>query len=298
MNIINFPDYNEHTKNRYYDELLKYFDKDEVESVKYSLEDNPAEVLLKYSADRFRHYDLIVGCGFGAILAIAYSRMKDDRIKTILINPMYPLHKYLKEEMAKYKYHEMFTRLAYQDICWNKKIVDKTYLILGRDDDVTDTARTAGYFYKENVHYADGGHFPQDSDFSNVFASLLGMNSKDESTAEHKTKDREQDDSTFDEDNDIVIVEADDEDDKYADLEIDSINAENGNFEIHYHTSTYGRGIVYLYFNDGKWKADIKDGLAISSKTLAAVLEKAIPSFVETVELKERLGDSWGLMVW
>lgn len=277
MNIINFPDYNEHTKNRYYDELLKYFDKDEVESVKYSLEDNPAEVLLKYSADRFRHYDLIVGCGFGAILAIAYSRMKDDRIRTILINPMYPLHKYLKEEMAKYKYHEMFTRLAYQDICWNKKIVDKTYLILGRDDDVTDTARTAGYFYKENVHYVDGGHFPEGSDFSEVFAALLGVERKDASATKHKKDDVDQDDVITDEENDVVVDmtgkaydedfdDTEDETDKYADLEIDSINAENGNFEIHYHASAYGNDILYLYFEDGKWKADCKEGLITYSE--------------------------------
>ena len=60
--------------------------------------------------------------------------------------------------------------------------------------------------------------------------------------------------------------DTEDETDKYADLEIDSINAENGNFEIHYHASAYGNDILYLYFEDGKWKADCKEGLITYSE--------------------------------
>lgn len=158
MRVINFHDLNEKSENRYDHELLKYFSSDQIDTVEYDLSDNPAELLLHYGTDRYDHYDLIVGAGFGAILAIMFSRMKDNRIKTVLINPMYPFSKYAEEVMPGYPYKEMVYAATEWDICWNKEILRNVYLILGKDDDVSDVKRTPGYFYKENVFFVEGGH--------------------------------------------------------------------------------------------------------------------------------------------
>ena len=46
MNILNLCDINDEAKNIYHEELLKYFNEDQVDSIKYDQEANPAEFVI------------------------------------------------------------------------------------------------------------------------------------------------------------------------------------------------------------------------------------------------------------
>ena len=90
MSILNICDYKDEKENIYYKELQKCFGaKTHIISVVFEKDKNPAELLMQLMTER---YDLIVGHGFGGVLALYIGRATN--VKTILINPAYPASRY------------------------------------------------------------------------------------------------------------------------------------------------------------------------------------------------------------
>ena len=175
MNILNLCDINDKTENIYHEELTKYYEDGWINSRKFDTEENPSEFLLNLISDHMRfRYDLIVGHGFGGLLALIIGRITG--VKTILINPMYPASRYWTEFLPDYEYAEFFEDITEKDICWDThgKTTEKIYLILGRDDDLIDTATTDKYLTPGNSFYVEGGHWPYGEDFVMKFGELTG----------------------------------------------------------------------------------------------------------------------------
>ena len=142
MRVLNIHDIGEDGHNQCYEELLEYFPKEQITSPTHNLaEDDPAEIMLH--AMLHGPYDLIVGKGFGAILALIIGR--STATKTVLLNPMYPIRRYLPTDLPEYKHGDMLSYYEHDSICWDAKMesLKDVFVILGRDDDVTDTKRTA-----------------------------------------------------------------------------------------------------------------------------------------------------------
>ena len=175
MNILNLCDINDKTENIYHEELTKYYEDGWINSRKFDTEENPSEFLLNLISDHMRfRYDLIVGHGFGGLLALIIGRITG--VKTILINPMYPASRYWNEFLPDYEYAEFFEDITEKDICWDThgKTTENIYLILGRDDDLIDTATTDKYLTPGNSFYVEGGHWPLGEDFVLKFGELAG----------------------------------------------------------------------------------------------------------------------------
>lgn len=171
MSILNICDYKDEKENIYYKELQKCFGaKTHIISVIFEKDKNPAELLMQLMTER---YDLIVGHGFGGVLALYIGRATN--VKTILINPAYPTSRYWSDDLADYEYQELIEKITERDICWDTKreTTKNVYMILGRDDDATDTTTSNKYLRSKNCFYVDGGHWPSGADFSGVFKKLV-----------------------------------------------------------------------------------------------------------------------------
>lgn len=171
MSILNICDYIDEKENIYYKELQKCFGaKTHIISVVFEKDKNPAELLMQLMTER---YDLIVGHGFGGVLALYIGRVTN--VKTILINPAYPASRYWSDDLGDYEYQKLIENITENVICWNTKreTTKNVYMILGRDDDVTDTTTSNKYLLSKNCFYVDGGHWPSGVDFSSVFKKLV-----------------------------------------------------------------------------------------------------------------------------
>ncbi len=173
MRILNIHDLGQDGENTCYNELLKYWSERQIISFKYDLaEEDPASILLDSMASG--PYDLIVGTGFGGVLALLAGRATG--VRTVLVNPMYPIQQYLPTELPDYDYGTTLVKYEHNSICWDTKheSLKNVFLILGRDDDIVDTARMPAYFCRGNSRFVDGGHFPDGEDFSQAFGELTG----------------------------------------------------------------------------------------------------------------------------
>ncbi len=171
MLILNLCDINDDAENIYHKELLKYYSKGEIRSYKYDPTEHPGEFLLKLMCAK---YDLIVGHGFGGLLALIIGRATG--IKTILINPMYPANRYWQEFYPDYEYKSFIWSISDSEICWDThgESTENVYLILGKDDDLIDTETTDKYLTSGNSFYVEGGHWPSGDDFILKFGELSG----------------------------------------------------------------------------------------------------------------------------
>lgn len=173
MRILNFHDLGEDGNNICYRELIKYWADKQVDSEThdYAAED-PNAILLKSMLSG--PYDLVVGTGFGGVLALIVGRATG--VRTVLVNPMYPIGRYLPTELPGYEHKRILCGYEHGRICWDadRTSLSNVFLVLGRDDDVTDTARTPAYFYPGNSRFVEGGHFPDNEGFSRVFGELTG----------------------------------------------------------------------------------------------------------------------------
>jgi hypothetical protein len=170
-NILNISDINDEYKNLYYEELLKCFSKDQIYSYGYDPEEHPGEFLIQQINNK---YDLIVGHGFGGLLALIIGRATGA--KTILINPMYPASRYWSDIYPDYKYKSFIESITEKQICWDThgETTENIFLILGKDDDLIDTATTDKYLTQGNCFYVEGGHWPSGEDFIMKFGELTG----------------------------------------------------------------------------------------------------------------------------
>ena len=171
MNILNLCDINDEAKNIYYEELLKYYSKDQIYSRGHDLKDHPGELLFNLISAK---YDLIIGHGFGGLLALIIGRATGA--KTILINPMYPASRYWPDVLPDYEYKSFIENITEKQICWDThgETTENVYLILGKDDDLIDTATTDKYLTQGNSFYVEGGHWPSGEDFVLKFGELTG----------------------------------------------------------------------------------------------------------------------------
>lgn len=173
MKILNFHDLGENGENACCSELLKYWPEEQIVSRTYDLDtEDPAAILLDSMV--LGPYDLIVGTGFGGVLALLAGRATG--VRTVLVNPMYPIQRYLPAELPDYKYGNVLIGYEHKKICWDtgRGSLKNVFLILGRDDDITDTERTPAYFFRGNSRFVEGGHFPNGEDFARVFGELTG----------------------------------------------------------------------------------------------------------------------------
>ena len=171
MRILNLCDINDEAKNLYYKELFKYFADEQIDTIKYDPKVNPGEFLVKLMNEK---YELIVGHGFGGLLALIIGRVTEA--KTILINPMYPASRYWHEMLPDYEYKDYIESITEKDICWDTHGITTTnvFLILGKDDDLIDTITLDKYLTDGNCFYVDGGHWPSGDDFILKFGELTG----------------------------------------------------------------------------------------------------------------------------
>lgn len=171
MEILNLCDINDETKNIYYKELLKYFPEDQIVSYGYDPKVHPGEFILSLMGIK---YDLIVGHGFGGLLALVIGRVIGA--KSILINPMYPASRYWSAFLPDYEYKSFLEKITEREICWDTygATTENVFLILGRDDDLIDTATTDKYLTRGNSFYVEGDHWPSGDDFVLKFGELTG----------------------------------------------------------------------------------------------------------------------------
>lgn len=170
-NILNLCDINDEAENTYYKELLKYYSEDCIYSRGYDPNEHPGEFLIRMMNSKF---DMIVGHGFGGLLALIIGRATGT--KTILINPMYPASRYWTDLYPDYEYQSLIENITEKDICWDTHgtTTENIYLILGKDDDLIDTATTDKYLTLGNSFYVEGGHWPSGEDFVLKFGELTG----------------------------------------------------------------------------------------------------------------------------
>lgn len=171
MLILNLCDINDDAENIYYKELLKYFTKNQIFSHKCDYSAHPGELILGLMRNK---YDLIIGHGFGGLLALVIGRITGA--KTILINPMYPASRYWDEFYPEYENKSFIEHITENDICWDTKgeSTKNVFLILGKDDDLIDTVTTDKYLTEGNSFYVEGGHWPNGEDFVLKFGELTG----------------------------------------------------------------------------------------------------------------------------
>lgn len=429
MSILNICDYKDEKENIYYKELQKCFGaKTHIISVVFEKDKNPAELLMRLMTER---YDLIVGHGFGGVLAL-YIGLATN-VKTILINPAYPASRYWSDDLADYEYQKLIQEITERVIRWDTKreTTKIVYMILGRDDDATDTTTSNKYLRSKNCFYVDGGHWPSGADFSNVFKKLV-LGDSFEDLDEDQIAEKRRDEATYElfkdfaigkmgysllylysyeekannrmskiarrltgneadkeligkmlyisadllgkaasnireqyddisllvidhvtsllmekdekkalwiacnevlDNNGRVLLLSDDsaEDifegereitdliysgcvaefeegvidievgrktysDQYQAIIIDEVDSKDGNIAIKWHSNQLKDQILYVYFENGKWHIDEKDGWADKERA-AVILEKASTEFVKTVEITDHDGKNffgWG----
>ena len=429
MSILNICDYKDEKENIYYKELQKCFGaKTHIISVVFEKDKNPAELLMQLMTER---YDLIVGHGFGGVLALYIGRATN--VKTILINPAYPASRYWSDDLADYEYQELIEEITEKGICLHNKCetTKNVYMILGRDDDATDTTTSNKYLRSKNCFYVDGGHWPSGADFSSVFKKLV-LGDSFEDLDEDQIAEKRRDEATYElfkdfaigkkgysllylysyeekannrmskiarrltgneadkeligkmlyisadllgkdasnireqyddisllvidhvtsllmekdekkalwiacnevlDNNGRILLLSDDcaEDifegereitdliyngcvaefeegvidievgrktysDQYQAIIIDEVDSKDGNIAIKWHSNQLKDQILYVYFENGKWHIDEKDGWADKERA-AVILEKASTEFVKTVEITDHDGKDffgWG----
>ena len=206
MSILNISDYKDEKENIYYKELQKCFGADtSIVSVVFEKDRNPAELLVDLMTES---WELIVGHGFGGVLALYIGRATN--VKTILINPAYPASRYWSYDLNDYEYKKLIEKITEKNICWDtgRDTVKNVYMILGRDDDVTDTTTSDKYLRRENCFYVDGGHWPSDMDFSGVFKKLV-LGDSFEDLNEDQIAEKRRDEATYELFKDFAIGKMD-----------------------------------------------------------------------------------------
>ncbi len=170
MRILNISDYKDENKNVYYEELNKNHPHELIIPYAFDKERNPAEMLMEIMSMSF---DLIVGHGYGGVLALYAGRAMNT--KTILINPTYPASRYWTGEMSDYKYKKIMEDNTEREFCNNRLTENfkNIHIILGRDDDIIDTSTSDKYLCGANYHYVEGGHWPCGEDFNKAFKEIL-----------------------------------------------------------------------------------------------------------------------------
>ncbi len=204
MSILNISDYKDEIENIYYKELKKCFGANtHIVSAIFEKDKNPAELLMQLMTER---YDLIVGHGFGGVLALYIGRATN--VKTILINPAYPASRYWPYDLSDYEYKELIENSTEKHICWDTKseTTKNVFMILGRDDDVTDTTTSNKYLCGKNCFYVDGGHWPSGIDFSKVFKKLV-LGDSFEDLDEDQIAEKRRDEVTYELFKDFAIGE-------------------------------------------------------------------------------------------
>jgi hypothetical protein len=84
--------------------------------------------------------------------------------------------------------------------------------------------------------------------------------------------------------------------DQYQAIIIDEVDSKDGNIAIKWHSNQLKDQILYVYFENGKWHIDEKDGWA-DKKRAAVILEKASAEFAKSVEITDHDGKKffgWG----
>lgn len=284
--ILNFHDLGEGGENDCYRELLKYWPRRQVVSLTYDLErEDPAAILF----DSMAHgpFELIVGTGFGGVLALLAGRATGAR--TVLVNPMYPIRRYLPSELPDYGYGDaLFLHEQYLISDVPAETLGNVFLILGRDDDVTDTARTPAYFRPGNSRFVEGGHHPEGEDFTKAFGELTGgILASREGSVEGDECDPDFTDADRPEGGDLL----------YEDVRVDDVDASDGHIVVNWSLpgEAPGSRALYLFYADGKWRRDEEDGRSLDEAWASAVLRKASGPIIARTEPVRHDGQHyWG----
>lgn len=307
MRILNIHDLGEDGRNTCYNELLKYWDSKQIISRTYDLATkDPAAILLDSMANG--PYDLIVGAGFGGVLALLAGRATG--VRTVLVNPMYPIQRYLPVELPDYEYGDMLAGYEHGKICWDteRESLRNVFLILGRDDDITDTARTPAYFYEGNSRFVEGGHIPDGEDFVRAFGELTGGIAPAEGELAEETDGQRggaTEGSIVSEGGlviDMKMICTSDENsnlEKFEGMRIDEVDTSDGHVVIRWSLPDEEpkERVLYLYYANGKWRRDEEGGFSCGERVAALVLKNASEQIIAQTEQTEHdAGDFWGWM--
>lgn len=296
----------------YYQELKKFHPRTWINTIYADLSTiAPSQLILKQVKNG--PYDLIVGNGFGGVHAAILGRTFGCR--TILINPLYPIYKYIDAVIPEYPFKEELEEFEFKTICndASRKSLENIFLILDEYDDVADVRRTQNYFYWNNSIYVNSiehqaQNEPEDNpgfSLTDTFSAILGelATNLEKSPSEIREKIellRKQkiiDPKPLQE----KIARKSEEQNKkemeartihlhpkyiYRPIRIHSLDADNGNFAI---TWSYAdsrstrRMTLNLFYNEGTW---FWHG-APSHHVAADVLKEAALPFIEAAEHRE-----------
>lgn len=172
MRILNLHGLNGSSNNTNYKFLSEYYkDRDDVEIISPQLDYaniSPSTLLVDILTE-CPDPDIIVGNSFGGFFAYLIGAMTG--VKTYLINPCIPPHKYIKNLVPDYLYSDLLEHL------WNKfSIIHIDYeMLLGDNDNILDIQTTLNTLYaaSSKSKIIAGGHSLSGKEYENWFKEKL-----------------------------------------------------------------------------------------------------------------------------
>lgn len=316
--ILYFPDYGctlcdpNHVKDRVLSQLHKICKPWELRTADDELiTESPVEVLNRYVFTHNRP-EFVVGKGFGAFFALLIGMTRGCR--TILINPMYPISRYLSQNLPDYKFEDQLSSYEFERICGSKTKKaeqDNVFVVLGEDDDVIDAKRTSSYFIRENCVYIPGGHDPDEENLNEVLGFLFtnpslspdqirtGLAAYRETGGFSISGNQHEESGLTDSAPKFEYDKEQDEDESSLELEtivIEDVQSENGNFTIRFLIGENETAhCFYIYYENGAWYRDTDSGYEWKMPIVREVMKRASEVFAEQTVATHHTGqDFWG----
>lgn len=252
---------------------------------------DPNELLAKYFTRG--PFDLIVGEGLGATFALIIGRAQGCR--TLLISPLYPIKQYFPMVYPDYQYKEELWEFEHERICWDSgwKSLENIFVLIGKDDDMADTRRSQGYFYKGNCVYVPGGHSLSGNEFYEALEMLASSPELDSNAIRERIKQYNEEHSTSNSRLRSETVNEDEPENSPEKLEepqetvqIIDIDGSNGNIIINWKRNTESRAqTLFLYFENGEWFKDTSTGRPNPEDIDEEITRKALPLLVANAKV-------------
>lgn len=174
MKILNLHGLNGSAHNTNYEFLMKHFYTEDVQIISPQIDyasDSPYRILLELIRI-CRNPHIIVGNSFGGFFAyVMGATLPTVDLKTILVNPCIPAHKYIGKLVPEYKYADDLEEL------WNTvKGMNNNYkMLLGDSDEVLDINTTLNILKPSCNDYKiiSGGHSLRGEEYESWFKEQL-----------------------------------------------------------------------------------------------------------------------------
>ncbi len=118
--------------------------------------------------------EIIVGNSFGGFYA--YVMRAELEIPCLLTNPCIPPVKYIRELIPEYPEKPLQQLRGLTEPAYTKRLHEtscKTFVILGKDDDVLDSKFTKNYLRNAEIHEIEGKHRLSGKEYKKLFKELI-----------------------------------------------------------------------------------------------------------------------------